>query len=240
MKQPAITARRTPSKAKAGRPKKAPANKRAALPRAPGRPRLDGPDQRALLIDAALACYVRQGISSTSIRDIATAAGVTPALVHYYFGDARKLLDQVVEERLMKVFELVRAPVLSANVDDIGALITGFVNAVSRAIEVYPWWPALWVREVISEGGSLRDLLVTRIAPEFIRGVAQRFAAAQARGQLNAGLDPRLLVVTLVGLTLFPAAGAPIWSRIFDASDLTMDSVRTHALALLARGLEVK
>ncbi len=231
----ASPARHTRPKAKARRPKAAPAAKRAA-----GRPRLDGPDQRALLIDAALACYVRQGISSTSIRDIATAAGVTPALVHYYFGDARKLLDHVVDERLMKVFELVREPMFSARTDDIGALITGFVNAVSRAIEIYPWWPALWVREVISEGGSLRDLLVTRIAPQFIRGIAQRFAAAQARGQINGGLDPRLLIVTLVGLTLFPAAGAPIWRRIFDASDLTMESVRTHALALLARGLEVK
>jgi hypothetical protein len=107
-------------------------------------------------------------------------------------------------------------------------------------IERHPWLPPLWVREVVSEGGSLRDLLVTRIGPALPRVLAQRFAAAQAEGRLNGSLDPRLLVVTLIGLTMFPAAGAPIWRRIFDARDLTMDHVRAHALAVLHRGLEMK
>ena len=43
---------------------------------------------------------------------------------------------------------------------------------------------------------------------------------SQRAGQLNPDLDPRLLVVSLVGLTLFPAAGAPIWRQMFDANDL--------------------
>src|SRR5690348_16953456 len=118
-----------------------------AAPRSPGRPRLGG-DQRARLLDAALACYVRQGIRGTSIRDIATEVGVTSALVHYYFGDAEKLLQQVVQERLMPVFQTVRGA-LHGDHDDPAAVITGFVNAICAAIETHPWWPALWVREVI-------------------------------------------------------------------------------------------
>ena len=46
-------------------------------------------------------------------------------------------------------------------------------------------------------------------------------------------------MVSLVGLTLFPAAGAPIWRRLFDAEDLDFDAVRLHTLALLDRGLEL-
>lgn len=206
--------------------------------RAPGRPPLDAPDQRARLIDAALACYVSQGIAATSIRDIARHAGVTPALVHYYFGDAQRLRERVIQERLMPVFHRLREAMSAAGEDDPAALARAFVDALCQAIDAHPWWPALWVREVISEGGSLRDLLITRVAPELPRGLAGRFAAAQAEGRLNRGLDPRLLVVTLIGLTLFPAAGAPIWRRIFAAEDLTMDHVRSHALALLGGGLE--
>jgi TetR/AcrR family transcriptional regulator len=237
-KTPASIARAP--RATAGRPKSPPKKRPAAVRRAPGRPRVDGADQRARLIDAALACYVRAGISATSIRDIATEAGVTPALVHYYFGDSMQLLHHVVEERLMPVFFTVREPLQQVDANDPAALIAGFVQSICRAIETYPWWPALWVREVISEGGSLRDLLVKRIAPDLLRGIAGRFAAAQARGQLNAALDPRLLVVSIVGLTLFPAAGAPIWRSIFDAQDLTMKDVQKHALSLLTRGLEVR
>jgi TetR/AcrR family transcriptional regulator len=223
-----------------GRPKGAVTRQRTAPARLPGRPRLKSADQRARLLDAALACYVRQGIGGTSLRDIATEAGVTPALVHYYFGDARQLLEAVIAERVMPAFYSVRDAVIAAGGDHPAALVATFVNAICRAVEMYPWWPSLWVREVISEGGALRSLMITRIAPELTRAIAQRFASAQAEGRLNPALDPRLIVVSLVGLTLFPAAGAPIWRQVFDAGDLTMEHVRAHALELLAHGLEMR
>jgi AcrR family transcriptional regulator len=209
-------------------------------PRAPGRPRQAGPDQRERLIDAALTCYVRQGIRATSVRDIAAEAGVTPALLHYYFGDAAKLLDKAIAERLLPVFQSVRGPLQQADVSDPWILAETFVTAVCDAIDAHPWWPALWVREVISEGGALRDLLVKRIGPDLRQIIIERFEKAQATGRLNAALEPRLMVVTLIGLTLFPAAGAPIWRGIFDARDITMKDVRAHALALLSRGLEAR
>lgn len=207
--------------------------------RTPGRPGGDGPNLRTRLLDAALACYARRGIAATSVREIAAEAGVTPALLHYYFGDAAKLRDAVIEERLMPVFQSVREPLLKTADGDLAALIAGFVNGVCGAIERNPWWPALWVREVLSEGGALRDLMMTRVAPELTRMMSSRFAEAQARGGLNADLDPRLLMVSLIGLTLFPAAGASIWRQLFDAQDLGLDDVRMHALALLDRGLEL-
>ena len=207
--------------------------------RAPGRPLADAPDQRAVALDAALACFVRQGIAATSLRDIAREAGVTPALLHYYFGDRQQLLDAVVSERVMPAFLSVRERLAQAG-DDVGEIVAAFVCGVTDAIARHPWWPQLWVREVLCEGGALRDLLVQRIAPDIARLLAGRFAAAQAAGRLNADLDPRLLLPTLVGLTMFPAAGAPIWRQVFDADDLGLDDVRGHALALLDRGLELK
>ena len=217
-------------------PKRSPAKGRK---RAPGRPLSDAPDQRAVALDAALACFVRQGIAATSLRDIAREAGVTPALLHYYFGDRQQLLDAVVAELVMPAFLSVRERLAQAG-DDVSDIVAAFVCGVTDAIARHPWWPQLWVREVLCEGGALRDLLVQRIAPDIARLLAGRFAAAQAAGRLNADLDPRLLLPTLVGLTMFPAAGAPIWRQVFDADDLGLDDVRGHALALLDRGLELK
>lgn len=217
-------------------PRRSPAKGRK---RAPGRPLADAPDQRAVALDAALACFVRQGIAATSLRDIAREAGVTPALLHYYFGDRQQLLDAVVAERVMPAFLSVRERLAQAG-DDVADIVAAFVCGVTDAIARHPWWPQLWVREVLCEGGALRDLLVQRIAPDIARLLAGRFAAAQAAGRLNADLDPRLLLPTLVGLTMFPAAGAPIWRQVFDADDLGLEDVRGHALALLDRGLELK
>lgn len=203
-----------------------------------GRPPRSSPGQQARLVDAALACYLRQGITATTLRDIAAKAGVTPAMVHYYFGGASGVLERVIAERLMPVFDAVRAALSDADTEDPMQLATRFVDAVFDVVARHPWWPALWVREVLSEGGALRDLLVSRVAPGMARGLAQHFARAQQAGRLNPALDPRLVTVTLVGLTLFPAAGAPIWQRLFSDGKLTLDDVRRHALALLAGGLK--
>ena len=93
------------------------------------------------------------------------------------------------------------------------------------------------MREVLCEGGALRSLLVDRLAPQVPHVLAARFAEAQRGGTLNPELDPRLLVVSLVGLTLFPAAGAPIWRQVFRADDIGADALREHTIALLEHGL---
>jgi len=209
---------------------------RRANVRRPGRPAGAGTDQRERLLDAALECYARVGIAAASLRRIAADAGATPAMIHYYFGSKEQLRDAVVEERLMPVVGLLRERLGSAG-DDPRALVSGFVRGMHAAVERNPWFPSLWVREVLSDNGALRDLLVTRIAAQLPLVLAERLARAQKEGTLNAGLDPRLLVVSLVGLTLFPFAAAPIWRRVFSAGDVDGDALLRHTLALLDHGM---
>lgn len=204
--------------------------------RAPGRPSAaDALDQRERLLDAALACFVERGIAATSLRDIAARAQVTPALLHYHHGDKARLVEALVEVRLLPALLDVQARVAAAG-DDVRALVLAVVDGLFEAIRQRPWWPQLWVREVLCEGGGLRHLLTDQMVPPVARVVVARFRAAQQRGELNPGLDPRLLMTSLIGLTLFPAAGAPIWRVVLEADELQLDDVRRHALALIEGG----
>lgn len=213
------------------------AGKSAGKPaRAPGRPAAASPELRPRLLDAAIACFARAGIAATSLRSIATEAGVTPALLHYYFGDKAQLVQASIDERLLPALAPMRAHVEQARGDP-ATLVAGYVRGVAAMVAQNPWVPSLWVREVLCEGGALREVLFSRLIPQLPQMLAQRFATAQAAGELNPGLDPRLLVVSLVGLTLFPAAGAPIWRRLFAADDLDADALVGHTLALLDRGV---
>jgi len=90
---------------------------------------------------------------------------------------------------------------------------------------------------VLCDGGALRELVVKRVAPLIPQHLAHQFAAAQQRGELNRDLDPRLLVVSLVGLTLFTAASAPIWRSVFRAEDVDTETLRMHTMALLDAGV---
>src|SRR5690349_6236855 len=180
-----------------------------------GRPSGDDGDLRARLLDVATAQYARAGIDGTSLRAIAAEAGVTPAMLHYYFGDKDRVTQALVDERLLPALAPVRAR-LEQTGDDPVALAEAFVRGIGALVAEHPWLPPLWVREVLCEGGALREVLFHQALPNLPRMLAQRFAAGQAEGRLNPALDPRLLVVSLVGLTLFPAAGAPIWRNVFD------------------------
>jgi AcrR family transcriptional regulator len=211
------------------------APQRRPRPRRPGRPRADA-NQRERLLDAAVECFTTDGIAAASLRAIAIKAGVTPALVHYYFGSKQRLLDAFVAERLMP-FVAALGGTLQAAGEDPRELVAAFVRGLHAAVEHLPWLPGLWLREVIGEGGALRDVLLKQISPQVPRLLAERFAALQKEGALNRDLDPRLLVVSLVGLTLFPLAAEPVWRRMFDAGDVDRAALERHTLALLDLGL---
>ena len=61
----------------------------------PGRP-AGNSDTRERILDNARVLFARNGISNTSIRAVAAAAGVDSALVHHYFGTKEKLFAAAV------------------------------------------------------------------------------------------------------------------------------------------------
>jgi AcrR family transcriptional regulator len=209
----------------------------ATSPRTPGRPASDAPLQRERLLDIAVQAFAHDGIKASSLRSIAQQAGVTPALVNYYFGNKAKLLEAVVNERLAPLLMGLGQELRQVGDEPI-ALVSGFIQGMRRIVQDHPWLPPLWVREVLCEGGGLRDMLMGRVGPVVAHMLAERFASAQRRGALNPNLDPRLLVVSLIGLTLFPYAAAPIWRGLFAAPELDDAALARHTLALLERAME--
>jgi AcrR family transcriptional regulator len=206
-----------------------------ARKRRPGRPRADQANLRERLLDAAVECFTATSIAATSLRSIAVAAGVTPAMVHYYFGSKERLLEAFIAERILPEVAGLAAQVKAAG-DEPRALIAAFVRGLHAAVVRRPWLPALWLREVIGEHGALREMLFQHVAERVPRVLVQRFAALQKEGAVSADLDPRLLVVSLVGLTLFPLAAQPIWRRLLDAHDVDVAALERHTLALLDHG----
>jgi AcrR family transcriptional regulator len=204
--------------------------------RSPGRPAKARGDQRGRLLDVALTLFSRNGIAGTPLSAIARRARVTPALMHYYFGNREQLLDALMDERVAPLV-LKLAMQLAQAGDQPAALVRAFVTHMMTMLAENPWLPPLWVREVLTDSGSLRERLLKRIAPQIAPALAKRFAEAKSHGALNPGLDPRLTVVSLIGLTLFPLAAQSIWRRLLDADDIDTQTLINHTLALLGSGL---
>ncbi|WP_323749409.1 TetR/AcrR family transcriptional regulator [Curtobacterium sp. VKM Ac-1393] len=65
---------------------------------APGAPRVrQRPEvRRAMIVEAARAVIVRNGVGATGLRDIAAEAGVSVGTVTYHFGSVAEILNEVV------------------------------------------------------------------------------------------------------------------------------------------------
>jgi len=56
-----------------------------------------GPDTRAAILSSARASFAASGFGGTTIRGVASSAGVDPALVHHYFGSKDDLFLAALE-----------------------------------------------------------------------------------------------------------------------------------------------
>ncbi|WP_206995331.1 TetR/AcrR family transcriptional regulator [Trinickia mobilis] len=214
------------------------APKPAAAPRRPGRPAggSSGPEQREKLLDTALALFARQGIVDTTLAAIAREAGVTPAMVHYYFKTREQLLDVLIDER----FVPVRAAISGAFEDNAGDPVAALAALAQRFVDLAaerPWFPSLWIREVISDAGLLRQRMRDRFKDTHRKDEIQWIVRWQKEGRLNPDLEPALVFPTLLGLTLLPLAASTFWRSDPQRRQIGTDEIARHAIALLTNGI---
>ena len=231
--------------------------------RRPGRPaRAAGPDNaamRAQLLDIATGLFAAQGVAATTIAQIAQRATVTPAMLHYYFKSRDQLIDAVVLERVVPVIGYVWAPVrLASEADPDTAIgpdtapdidpataargyLTEIVNRIVQSATQRPWLPALWMHEVVNEGGQLRERVLPHLPTDRLAAFAGMIGQAQHQGAITPGVEPRLVFLSILGLTLLPLATSNLWRRIWQgdaqAQAIDTEAIAAHAIAMLTGGL---
>jgi AcrR family transcriptional regulator len=205
--------------------------------RRPGRPTgTQHGEPRALLLDVALVLFARQGIMETTLGAIAREAGVTPAMVHYYFKTRDQLLDVLIDERFVPLRAELGRAFADSDAEPADAL-RAFAEGLIAVCERYPWFATLWVREVISEGGLLRQRIAERFGDANKKASIARIAQWQKEGKLNPHLEPSLLFVSLFGLTVLPLAVTYTWTEESGGGAPRRDQIARHAVALLMHGI---
>jgi AcrR family transcriptional regulator len=172
----------------------------------PSRTDGEGADRRAAILAAARESFAAQGFRGTTIRGVAGAAGVDPALVHHYFGSKDDLFLAALELPLDPRAVLPR--VLE------GDLETAAWRLLGTVLEVWDQPAArLQLAAVVrtglsapAESNTLRDGLM----PMILGPLAERLPGPhpERRAQLVATQMIGLLVARYV-LALEPLASLP-------------------------------
>jgi len=221
----ALTARAPSEEAPPG-----PARKR----RARGRPKGASAGQvRERLLGAARELFLRYGYRAVSSRQIGAAAGVNFAMIRYYFGGKpglyREILQGVLPAPIAGALQMGGSPPKLADI----------LSNITRVWAANPWIAGFVLREVLVPGGPMRSMFL-REFPERLAPLIERAVRAEVeRGALRADLDPKLLVLSVVSLAVFPFLGFPLTSRVFGVSNDEEFVTRflRHTQALLACGV---
>jgi AcrR family transcriptional regulator len=194
-------------------------------------------DMRERLLACATQLFGAQGIAATTMAQIAEAAGVTSAMVHYYFTNREKLLDAVVEERIARSIAFVWESAESEAAQDPQALVEELVARLFDVTSRMPWLPPLWLREIVNEGGLLRERMLKRLPVEQLQRFAARIDAAQRTGHINAELEAPMLFISILALVMLPLATATVWQSVRGFPKFEREALHRHVSALLRAAL---
>ncbi|HEY1696096.1 MAG TPA: TetR family transcriptional regulator [Polyangiaceae bacterium] len=113
----------------------------------------DAEATRQKMLDRAVELFAERGLGSTSVRDVAAAAGVSLAMVHHYFGSKDDLYEACIAATYTELAamqgELARELAASAPLDELlaRAVVTAYRFAREHRVAV-----RLLVRAAVSSG----------------------------------------------------------------------------------------
>ncbi|MGQ1890461.1 TetR/AcrR family transcriptional regulator [Thermophagus sp. OGC60D27] len=169
------------------------------------------PDTEERILNAANRVFEKKGYEGARMQEIADEAGINKALLHYYFRSKDKLFDRIFKEAFSQFWPSIQRET-QKEVVDIRDLITTLVNGYMDILEDKPFLAAFVVGEINRSPDRIKELLLSSgLEPEKVIKIVQ---TAIDKGEI-VKMDPRELIINVVGLSIFPFIARPLIRNMF-------------------------
>ena len=179
--------------------------------RGPGRPRgRDGSGAREELLRAATEVFLEKDYEQTTTREIASRAGVNPALIRYYFGSKQVLYETTLISLLYQMLDRVQKECRKEvpNLKFIGREVTRFMIDHPRLARV------LQKRLTLSEDPA-RDVLISRYVLPFVNSLDAAIEKLQRKSYICSDYQSAYLRVHMISLWFYPVMTRGLGHEIF-------------------------
>lgn len=161
---------------------------------APARRGRPGHD-RAAVLEAAVALFIRKGYDATSIDDIARSLGVTKSAVYHHVASKEELLADALDEALDELDATVDAATKGT-----GPAVERLRTAVQRSVEVLVAHQSAVTLLLRVHGNSDTETAALRRRRRIDRALAGLVQAAVDEGALRRDLDPDVVSRLVFGM----------------------------------------
>ena len=173
-------------------------------------------ERRAQIARALVGVMARRGYDGASVAEVASAARLTPGLVHYHFEDKQEIL--LVALRTLVAHHEGRLDERLASVADAAQQLRDFVDLhLGRGAETDPEALACWV---LASGEALRRTKVRRELERALSRIARRLVAiirlgVESRAFVCADVEAAAaaLLATIQGYFVLAASARPLIPR---------------------------
>jgi TetR/AcrR family transcriptional regulator len=193
-----------------------------------GRRKVKNPLTARRILAAAERHFAAEGMAGARTEEIAAAAHANKAMLYYYFGDKRRL-HRAVMENLLRQLRNVTFGTIGAKASSRDRLIA-WVNGYFDFLATHPNYPRLVQREVMET--SKIEWIVREYFRPFHKRLTGLIEDGVASGEFRK-VDAHQTVFTLLGMTVFYFAAAPVMSRVAGRNFLSPRALKIRRGALL-------
>jgi len=191
-----------------------------------GRPKNSDPEAaRRALLAAGEHLFAAQSFDRVTMSAIAAEAGLSKAMVRYYFGDKESLYGAVVDHVVSSVLADLEARLPGA-ADPVDGL-SDYLALLCEAIVSRPSFPRMILRDYL-DGELMNRPETAKSLRRFMETTQARYEEGRAAG-LFVELDPHILHLSLVGAAAFFAVTIPFRARASEKSGLPDMDLRSRA-----------
>lgn len=165
------------------------------------------------IVEAAKKLFLKNGYKSTTMRDIATEAGVNLAMLNYYFRSKENLFDIIFEEAVMYMSGNIITAISKS--ETASEMAIDFVNAHIGAIIKNPTIPGFIFQEVFINPKRLIYKVSTKrdVAKQLIR-FQKLLKKDGENGIIRKIDDPINFMLSIISMCAFPFIAKPIIEEI--------------------------
>ena len=180
-------------------------------------------DTREVIIEAAFACFRKQGMPKTTIVDISRAAGVSRSTVYEYFRDKASIVEACAEHSSQRFYrEMAKAMSQGDSLEETFTRAAVFVTRARRLIEPEKYFDADEASLLLTKNAAV----LLRECGEFL---APYLAAAKLTGEVRKDLDVPAAGEWFARM-LFSLFSTPSSTFDMDDDEVVADFVRSHVV----------
>ncbi len=182
------------------------------------------------IFDAACRVFQQKGYAGARMQEIADEADINKSMLHYYYRSKDKLFQRVFQKEMSRFFPIIFGVMDSK--DSLDKKIEQLVDAYYNFLQDNPHMAQFIILEMNQHPGRFEKFIKNKgitLPKSFIRQIEADVEA----GTINP-IEPRQLLISMLGMILFPFLARTMVQTVFKLDDAAYTTFLRERKEMLA------